>query len=369
MLLSIGLSTLYSASAYLALTDGLSDVAYLARQVQGAALGMALLFVVSQLDYHRWDRWSWLVLGGVTMMLVVVLLPGTEAIAPRLNGARRWISVGPLTLQPSEFAKIALLIWTARTLARKQERLTSLRRGLLPFLIAWGVVLILIALEPSMSAAALCAVLVALLAFVGRARIGHFVLLATLAGVPLWFFVTAAEYRVKRIMAFLDPLAHQDGASYQIVQAMTAIGSGGLFGTGFGQSRMKAGFVPEPHNDFASAILGEEWGLIGLVVLCGLYVAVAALGVRIARRAPDLFGTLLAIGMTLLLVIPALLHLAINLSLVPPTGVALPFISYGRSNLLVNFWAAGILLNIAAAGCRVREIREHLTASADAGAL
>lgn len=363
ILLAIGLSTLYSASAYLAIQDGLADYSYLIRQIQGAIMGVVLLLFISQTDYHRWERWApWLLLL-VMGMLVIVLLPGTEAIAPRINGARRWLSLGFMTIQPSELAKFALIVWTARAMIRRKDSLSSLSRGLLPVLVVWGAVLALIALEPSMSAAALCALLALVVAFVGRARIGHLVFLACVFGLPIWLFVTSAEYRVRRITAFMDPLADESGASYQIVQSLTAIGSGGFFGRGFGQSRMKDGFLPEPHNDFASSILGEEWGFVGLLVLSGLYLTIGLLGYRIARRAPDTFGALLATAMTALLVLPALLHLAINLSLVPPTGVALPFVSYGRSNLLVSFAAAGVLMNIAAAGCRQRDIREHLTGS------
>lgn len=360
ILLAVGLSTLYSASAYLAVQGGLSDAAYLARQVQGALAGALLLVVVSQIDYHRWHGWAWPVLGLATAALIVVLLPGTEGIAPVTNGARRWLRIGPLTVQPSEFTKLALLIWTARTLDRKKTLMGSIGRGLMPLLLVWITVCVLIALEPSMSAAALCLLLVAVLAYVGHARTSHYLLIGGALAMPAWVFITSADYRIRRITAFMDPLADESGSSYQIIQSLTAIGSGGVFGRGFGQSRMKDGFLPEPHNDFASSVLGEEWGFVGMVTLTLLYLTVGLLGHRVARRAPDGFGALLAIAMTALLVVPALLHFAINLSLVPPTGVALPFISYGRSNLMVNFIAAGILLNVAAASCRHRLIAEHL---------
>lgn len=357
VLLSIGLSTLYSASSYMALHEGAEGYSYLLRQLQGVVVGGVLALAFSQIHYARWEKVANLLLVVAAISLVIVLIPGLEAIAPKINGARRWLRIGPVTIQPSEFAKLAIIIWTARTLIKRQNKLNSLRRGLLPFLIVWGIFVTLIAVEPSMSAALLCAVLAGVVAFAGRARVGHFVALGVVATPVLWSFVTGVEYRMRRIAAFIDPQSDVSGVSYQVNQALTAIGSGGVFGKGFGQSVMKTGFLPEPHNDFAAAILGEEWGLIGIVALTLLYTAIGVAGYRIARDVPDRFGSILATGLTALIVIPAILHLGINLSLLPPTGVALPFVSYGRSNLLVNFIALGILLNIAAAGCYHRDVR------------
>lgn len=360
MLLSVGLATLYSASSYLAVHDGLSDWSYLMKQVQGVLIGAGIVFLVSQIDYHRWEHFAWPFLVLVIGMLVIVLIPGLEAIAPRVNGARRWLNVGVMVIQPSDPAKVALMIWTARTLVRKQNQMNSFKKGLLPLLLMWGIVVGLIAVEPSMSAALLCAILALLVAFVGNARIRHFIGLGILLLPAGWVAISGAEYRMKRIMTFLNREEGVSGASYQVNQGLTALGSGGWFGRGIGQSQMKAGFVPEAHNDFAASIFGEEWGAIGIILLVFLYLMIACLGYRIAKNAPDLFGSLLAIGMTGLFVVPAYLHLAINLALIPATGMALPFVSYGRSNLLVNFFALGILLNVAAAGMRRIEIRKHL---------
>lgn len=360
ILLAIGLATLYSASNFLALQGGHSGHVFLVRQLQGAMLGGLLLVFISQIDYHRWYRLAWPFLGIVLAMLIIVLLPGTESLAPRINGARRWLNLGFMTIQPSELAKLALVVWTARTLVKKKDDLRSFRYGLLPILIVWGAVVVPIALEPSMSAAGICLVLSMIVALCGPTRILHFLALAVTGAIPIWIAIASAPYRLRRITAFLNPLDDPTGSSYQIIQSLTAIGSGGLFGRGFGQSQMKTGFLPEPHNDFASSVLAEEWGFLGLATLVLLYLLIAMIGLRIARRAPDLLGYLLGIGCTAVLVIPAFLHIAINLSLLPPTGVPLPFISYGRSSLLVSFAATGILLNIAAAGCRYREISRHL---------
>jgi cell division protein FtsW len=305
---------------------------------------------VAQVDYRRLERQAWPILGVVALLLLIVVVPGTEAIAPRVNGARRWLQVGPVNVQPSELVKYAVLVWTAMLAVKKQEKLPSLSRGLLPFLVVWGAVELLIFLEPSLSAAVVVLLLAALVVFAAGARIGHFLVLG-LVGLPLlWGQVEGVAYRLRRVVAFLDPSHDPAGASYQIQQALIALGSGGLFGLGFGRGQQKFGFLPEPHNDFVFAMIGEEWGFVGTVVLIAAYGLFALVGYRVARQAPDLFGYLLAIGMTNLIVVQAFLHMAVNTALVPTTGVTLPFISYGRSSLIVCMAAVGTLMSVARAG-------------------
>jgi cell division protein FtsW len=290
---------------------------------------------------------AWPLLLIVLVALLVTVLPGTESIAPTRNGARRWLDVGPLALQPSEFAKLALIVWTAALTVKKQDRLSSLSRGLLPFLVVWGLVLLLIFLQPNMSTAVVVLLLSALVVFAGGARIGHFILLA-LIGLPLlWSQVGAFEYRLRRIAAFVRPTEDLADVGYQINQALFALGSGGMFGRGFGRGVQKFGYLPEPHNDFIFAMIGEEWGFIGTFLIIALFAAFALVGYRIARHAPDLFGFLLAVGVTNLIVVQAMLHIAVNLALIPTTGITLPFVSYGRSSLLVCLAAVGILINVA----------------------
>jgi cell division protein FtsW len=279
--------------------------------------------------------------------LIVVILPGTEAIAPRANGARRWLYLGPLQLQPSEVAKLVLIVWTAALAVKKQDKLNSLSRGLLPFLVMWGVILLLIFMEPNLSAACLVLVLSALVAFAGGARIGHFLVLGFIGLPILWSQVDSVAYRMKRIVAFLDPSHDPAGVSYQINQAMIAIGSGGFWGRGFGHGLQKFGYLPEPHNDFILAMIGEEWGFVGVLLIIAAFTAFALIGYRIARQAQDLFGFLLAVGLTNLIVVQAMLHIAVNMAIVPTTGFTLPFVSYGGSSVLVCLTAVGILVNIA----------------------
>ncbi len=354
LLVSFGLVTLYSASAVMAQTAGLADYYFVVRQAVGGAVGLVVLALAAWLDY-RWLRQAAGPLVLLTLLvLLVVVLPGTGSIAPRINGARRWLMIGPLVLQPSEFAKLALIIWTAALAVKKQEKLPSLSRGLFPFLLVWGVVIGLIMLQPNLSAAVLVGLLAALVVFAGGARIGHFILLGVVGLPLLWGQVEAVAYRMRRVLAFLDPTHDQAGISYQINQALIAMGSGGLFGRGFGRGGQKFGFLPELHNDFIFAVVGEEWGFAGTVLVVVLFAAFGLVGYRVARRAPDLFGTLLAIGLTNLIVVQALLHMAVNTALVPTTGVTLPFFSYGRSSLLVCMAAVGVLISISRAGSGAR---------------
>lgn len=347
-LFCFGLVELYSASAFMAQAEGLPGHYYALRQLLGGAAGLGLMLAVARVDYRRWADYAWPFLGLVIFCLVVLVLPGTEAVAPRINGARRWLNLG-ISFQPSEFAKLALIFWTAALAVKKQERLHSLRKGLLPFLVVWGAVVLLVFLQPNLSAALLLALLSALVLFAGGARIGHFILLGIAAVPVLWHQIQGAGYRVRRIVAFLDPGADPAGVSYQIHQSLIAVGSGGITGRGFGNSQQKFGFLPEPHNDFLFAMVGEEWGLIGVVFVVSLYTAFAIVGYRVARRTRDRFGYLVAVGMTNLIVVSALLHMGVALALLPTTGVILPFMSYGRSGLLVCFLAVGVLLGIARA--------------------
>jgi cell division protein FtsW len=277
--------------------------------------------------------------------LIMTLIPGSHSRV--VNGGRRWLEIGPLALQPSELAKLALIIWTAALTVKKQDRLNSLSRGLVPFLLVWGLVALLIFMQPSMSAAVLVLLLASLVVFAGGARIGHFILLA-LVGLPLlWSQIGAAAYRARRLAAFFDPTHDPANVSYQINQSLIAIGSGGIFGRGFGHGVQKFGYLPEPHNDFIFAMIGEEWGFLGLFVVIAIFTAFALIGFRIARHAPDLFGFLLAVGLTNLIAVQAMLHMFVNLALIPTTGITLPFMSYGRTSLLVCLAAVGILINIA----------------------
>lgn len=345
--LSFGVVSVYSASAVKAQLGGLPHYHYLVRQAAGGAAGLVLLVVGASIDYRRYRLLAWPMIVATLVALAILVLPGAEAIAPRLNGARRWLIIGPITLQPSEFAKFTLIAWTAAFAVRKQDQLHSLRRGLAPALAVWLAVVGLIVMEPSMSAALIVLMLAVLVIFAAGARLGHFVALGLLGLPVLLTQIGKVEYRLERLWTFFHRSGDLSNLGYQINQALIALGSGGLLGVGFGRGQQKYGFLPEPHNDFILAMVGEEWGFVGVTALVLLFLAFALIGYRIARQAPDLFGYLLAIGLTNLIALQALLHTAVNLALIPTTGVTLPFISYGRSSLLVCLFTVGVLINIA----------------------
>ena len=346
LLLSFGLVTLYSASSVLAIRQQLPDTYFVLRQAGGALAGLLALGVCAVLPYRVWARIAWPLLWGSVAVLIIVILPGTEAIAPRINGARRWLQVGGVNLQPSEFAKIAMIVWTAAFAVKKQHQFKSLTMGLLPFFLIWSLILVPVALEPDLSTAVLLGLLGLLVVFAAGARIAHFMFLGLLL-VPVIQRQLMVGFRADRMASFLNPAADPAGAGFQVRQSLVALGSGGLTGVGFGEGRQKFGFLPEAHNDFIFAMVGEEWGLLGVVFLVLLYLSIILIGFRIASRASDLFGELLAVGVTNLIAVQAVLHMAVGLSLLPATGLALPLVSYGRSNLLVTLAAVGILISVA----------------------
>jgi cell division protein FtsW len=363
LLACVGMVTVYSASVVMAQAAGLPPHHFLLRQMSGVLAGFVALIVAAQLDYRRLRMLAWPILAAAIAMLLILVVPGTGSLAPESNGARRWLIVGSFGIQPSEVAKLALIIWTAHLTVKKQDRLRSLSQGLAPLLMIWGLVAGLILLQPDLSTATLTVFLAVLVAYAGGARPGHFIALGLVSAPFLWSQVTRAAYRVDRIRAFMDPSADVTDLGYQINQSLIALGSGGVLGRGFGRGQQKFGFLPEPHNDFILAMIGEEWGFLGVAILAALFVAFALIGYRIARGAPDLFGSLLALGVTNLVVIQALLHMAVNLALVPPTGLTLPFVSYGRSSLIVSLAAAGILMSVA----RISDRRDRALARARAG--
>ena len=346
LLVGFGLLSVYSASSYTAQSEGLPDSYYLVQQSARALVGIAALLAASFVDYRVYRHLAWPLLAATAALLVIVILPGTEAIAPRINGARRWLMLG-VTIQPSELAKIAIVIWTAALAVKKQDRLRSLRYGLVPFLLVIGTVCLLILLEPHLSGAMLVGALAFIVLFAAGGRLGHFLFLAMLGLPVLWDQVANTGYRMNRMLAFMKPGMGADDIGYQLNQSLIAIGSGGPFGVGFGESRQKLLYLPEPQNDFIFSIIAEEWGLIGSVFLIGLFLAWTVIGIRIADSAPDLFGRLLAVGLTAIVAVGAFTHIGVTLGVLPTTGVNLPFISAGGTGLVLALGVTGILVNIA----------------------
>lgn len=344
LLLSFGLVTLYSSSSFMARSEGLPDYFFVLRQAGGAALGLVLMVACSRVPYGVWRVLAWPLVAVSISLLLLLVIPAASAVAPEINGARRWLRIG-VTVQPSELAKVAIIVWTAAMAVKKRDQFRSLSRGLTPFLIVWGIVCLLIAAQPDLSTACLVGMLGSLIVFAAGGRAGHFAFLGLLVTPLLWTQLNVG-FRFARLLNFFGE-ADTAGVGYQVNQSLIAIGSGGITGVGFGEGRQKFGFLPEAHNDFIFAMIGEEWGLAGVAVILGLYVGVILVGFRIAGRAPDLFGQLLAVGVTNLVAIQAVLHMGVGLGLVPPTGLALPLVSYGRSNLIVTLASLGILISVA----------------------
>jgi len=360
LLLAGGLVTLYSASSVLAMRQDLPDTYYVLRQAAGAATGLVVLLACAALPYRLWAGLAWPLLATSVFALVLVVLPWTHAIAPEINGARRWLDIG-VAVQPSELAKVAVVVWSATLAVKKSAYFHSFTRGLLPFLIVWCLVTGLVAIEPDLSTACVIAALGAVVVFTAGGRIAHFVLLGVLA-VPVLRAQLSVGFRTDRLGAFLDPLSDPTGAGFQVRQSLVALGSGGLTGVGFGEGRQKFGFLPEAHNDFIFAMIGEEWGLLGVAVLVCLYASIVLVGFRVAGRAPDLFGELLAVDLRSLVALQALLHMAVGLALAPATCLSLPLVSYGRSNLVVTCVALGVLMSVArAAGRSGRDAHRAIT--------
>ena len=345
-LLLFGLLTLHSASSVMAQRVDLPHYHYVGRQATGAVIGILAMFACARVPTEYWQRFAPHLMLGSLVLLIVVILPFTHAIAPEVNGARRWLRVG-VTVQPSDLAKLAVIVWTAAMLVRKREYLRSLRRGLAPFLVGWTLVLVPIMLEPDVSTACLIVATGVTVAFVGGARVGHFVFLG-LPLLPVAGTVLVSGYRGARWQSLLlDPGAVADGSAFQAYQSLVAIGSGGVTGVGFGEGRQKFGFLPEAHNDFIFAMIGEEWGFAGALAVILCFLALLVVGFRIARQARNLFSQLLAVGIVSLIGFQAFLHIGVGLGVFPATGLSLPFISFGRTNLVVMLAAVGMLLAVA----------------------
>ena len=353
-LLAFGLAVLYSASAIVAIQDDLPSTYYLFRQIAGLGVGVVAFAVAAKMDAERWNKWAWPLMTGTILLLLVIVLPFTTSIAPRINGSRRFLFGA--SIQPSEIGKLAVIVWTAMLLVKKGEQMRRLTKGLLPFLVVLGVLDLLVVLEPDLSVAIMYTLVAGIVLFAGGVRIGHFVVLGMI-GIPvLWHEMERLQYVLLRMVTFLDPGSPVPETKYQLGQSLIAVGSGGFLGRGFGEGRQQLGFVPFGYNDFIGSNIGEEWGFFGLTILTLAFAAYAWLGFRISRSARSPFLQLVAIGLTVTVVTTAFLHIGVVVGLLPTTGLTLPFISYGRSNLVLSLFMTGMLVNIGSTKERVHGV-------------
>lgn len=344
VLLMIGLEMVYSSSFGYALT-AYNDAAYLAlRQALWAIVGFALLLLFSRIDYHIWRDLSLVAMVLSVLALIAVHLPGLGVTS---YGATRWIRLGPLPpLQPSEFAKLPTIIYISAWLTGRGDKLRDLSAGLAPFVAVMGLMGGLIMLQPDLGTTMLILLTATALFFVAGASLRHLLILAAIAAVAGTLLILGAEYRTGRIESFLDPWKDPQGKGFHIIQSLMAFGSGGFWGLGLGASRQKFFYVPGSHTDAIFAILGEELGFIGVVVVMALFAVLAYRGFRLAFTAPDQFGALLAAGISFWFTFQTLINIGGITKSIPFTGIPLPFLSYGGSALAISLAAVGILLNI-----------------------
>lgn len=306
-------------------------------------IGIILMTMISKIDYKFYYKNSNKLLIGCIILLILVLIPGIGAVR---NGSRSWFGIGSFGIQPSEFTKLALIIFTAKYLERNEKDMKSIKKGALPILITTILIFGLIMLQPDFGTGTIIVMSIIGLLFVGGVKLSFFVKIGFIGLAGIVGLIIMAPYRLARILSFLDPWKDPLGSGFQIIQSLYAIGPGGLFGFGFGNSRQKHFYLPEPQTDFIFSIISEEFGFLGVLIVSILFLIIIINGFKISKNCKNLFGKYLAFGITFQLSFQAILNLMVVTGLIPVTGVTLPFLSYGGSSLLITLCSMGVLLNI-----------------------
>jgi cell division protein FtsW len=342
LLVCTSIVMVYSASAVIATEKWQQPYLLLFKQAAWVLIGLSLMPIVMHIDYRSYRQpmviWGGLAVVGVALVAVLFSAP--------VNGASRWLHVGPLGVQPSELAKVAIIIFMAALLERRMDHIDEVSQTLLPIGVVIGAVVGLILCEPDLGTAVSILVIAAAMVFAAGISYKHILGLALAAIPALWFVITMQAYRMDRILAFLDPWSDPQGKGYQIIQSMIAVGAGGFFGTGLMAGGQKLFYLPEPHNDFIYAVIAEELGLLGTTTVLLCFGVITWRGLRTAVRAPDRFGAFLAIGLTVMIAFQALLNISVVIGLAPTKGIPLPFVSAGGSSLLINLLGLAMLLNV-----------------------
>jgi cell division protein FtsW len=339
----VGLVMVFSASAVVAGNRFHDSGYFLKRQLAWLTFGFVLLHVASRVDYIWWKRLSVPMLGLMALLLVMVLIPSLGVAA---KGARRWLRLGPISIQPAEMVKLVAVIYLAAYLTKKEDLITSFTSGLLPVLFVIGVLSGLVLLEPDLGTVVVIGLVTIGLLFLGGAQVKHLLALGLCAVPVVLVLVLGSSYRRQRLLTFLAPWKDASNAGFQITQSFLAFGSGGPFGVGLGEGKQKLFFLPEAHTDFVLALVGEELGLVGTGAIILLFALFVVRGFQIAARARMPFGRYLGVGITLLIGGQALVNAAVATGMLPTKGLTLPFVSYGGSSLVISLLAVGILLNI-----------------------
>jgi cell division protein FtsW len=350
ILLGLGIITVLSASSPTALAETGNSYKYLIKQMEAAVIGIFLMFVASKIDYKLWQKNYKIIYFICMILLLAVCALGREA-----GGAKRWLDMGFLSFQPSEVAKVGVIIFYSAWLTKNKEKLKTFKYGFV-YPLSWLLIPIffILVLQNHFSATLVICMLAAILMILAGCKIRYFIFVGIpLAALGVFAIIVAGQgFRMQRILTFFDPWQDIKGKGWQIVQSLYAIGSGGLFGVGLGESKQKYLYIPEPHNDFIFAVLAEELGFIGCAIVIILFAILIWRGITIAMKAPDMFGSLLAAGITSMIAIQVLVNIAVVTASMPVTGMALPFFSYGGTALIITLTSIGILLSVSRAGNR-----------------
>lgn len=351
ILLGIGWIMVYSSSTVMSEITYHDGFKFLKRQVLFSFLGLLAMLVAMKIDYRNLSGWTYPILALSIVLLILVLIPGL-GLSLKVGVARRWLRTPWFIFQPSELGKLALVIFVAYSLAKKEDKIKDFVFGFLPVIAISGIMILLVVMEPDMGTAIFMGILTIVLLFIGGTKLSYLVTAPLFAAPGLYFFITHFQYSHRRIMAFLHPWEDIKGMGFQIIQSFVALGSGGLWGVGLGDGRQKLFFLPAAHTDFILAILGEEVGFLGIVGTILLFALLIWRGVKISLRAEDTFGAHLAMGMTCLIALQVIINMGVVLGLLPTKGLTLPFISYGGTSMVVSLLGIGILLSISARGRR-----------------
>jgi len=340
----LGIVMIYSTSSITAgqLMQGESAY-FLKKQLLAAGLGVIAMITAMHVNHEKLKYFVFLLLALSIVLLVLVLVPG---IGVEIKGSRRWVDLGPLNFQPSELGRLALVIYLAYSLSKKQEQIKSFTYGLLPYLIISGLMMGLIFVEPDMGGAVTLGIILFVMLFVAGVKLRYLFGMLLLSVPVVFYFIASAQYRWERLLATINPWNYRHDAGWQLVQSFLALGSGGLTGVGLGEGRQKLFYLPDAHTDFIFSVIGEELGFVGIAAVVVLFMIIAVRGGLIALRTDNRFGALLAFGITTMIVVPAFINMAVVMGLLPTKGLVLPFISYGGSALVIYLSAVGVLLNI-----------------------